>query len=855
MAKEVRHVRVQVSSNAATSMSKGTAAAGGLSTSLKGVQASAMAATGGIRAMTMALISSGVGAVVVAIGALTAGMISLTKKSMDFAKQMSDLKAVLGEGGTAEAMAQLADDAKRLGASTAFTAVQVGELQVEFAKLGFTKDEILNVTEATLNLAAAAGSDLSEAATVAGSTLRAFGLGSQETARVVDVMAKSFSTSSLDLEKFKESMKLVAPIAKNVKVPIEEASAALAVLANNGLSGSMAGTQLKRIMSDLAQKTGKDFATSMEIVKERLAGATSDAEKLAIAKEMVGDRAKGALLILAEQDDVMKELTKTYENATGAAEEMAETKLDNLAGDLTKLSSAWDGFTLSLEDGEGLLSRISRGVIQGLTFYIDRLTKGLQVGGVGWDFYSGIAKMSVSNIVDGVKILAARFAMAMAEMKLAAASVPLIGKLVDKGEAEAQLKYYKGVFDSSKASFKKGGQDMINLYNESMKKLKEIQDGTRRQQLETEAGDRALANEEFIEGEVGADDTARNKILENRKKFLEKLKKMEEDAEDEGEIAKIERKRQRHLEELDTLQYTEEQKREIAERINTYYDELREEKKADIIERFSKKYGALDPMAKLEEQKAADLLELEQLEISETEKQELRLRLEEYYAGRRKEIEDRQAEDVAKAEQAKIDAAERTRQERVRMTYEMLDTVAKAAGEESKIARAAQAIKLTMQLAELAQKINIERQKLIARATTAQAEASIDAGKAGVAVATGMAESAKVGFPANLLTIASYAIQAVGLISAFKQSKKKLDATTNSTGGGSSTSTLSSVNFGGGSSAPSFNVLGQTSAGENMIANAIGNANSTPVRAYVVENEVTSAQQLARNAAISASMG
>lgn len=855
MAKEVRHVRVQVSSNAATSMSKGTAAAGGLSTSLKGVQASAMAATGGIRAMTMALISSGVGAVVVAIGALTAGFISVTRKSMEFATEMSNLKAVLGSGGTEDVMKSLSDDAKRLGASTAFTSTQVAQLQTEFAKLGFTSNEILNVTEATLSLAAAAGVDLPEAAAVAGSTLRAFGLNSVETQRVVDVMAKSFSTSSLDMEKFKESMKLVAPIAKSVKVPIEEASAALAVLANNGLSGSMAGTNLRRIMSDLAQKTGKDFSTSMEIVKERLAGATSDAEKLAIAKEMVGDRAKGALLILAEQNDVMKELTKSYEDAAGAADEMAETKLDNLQGDLTKLSSAWEGLMLTIEDGEGVFTKIARGAIQFLTTAISNGVKEMQLFSLVLTHAGDIAPIIWDMVVNTFQRAGKEISVMYAEIKAAAADVPIIGAGIDKEKAQKDLNTAKKELRKMENEFLKSYGRLKDANADFVKKANDIRTGAATERLAREEEERALANEGFIEGEVEADNKAQERLLENRKKFLDKLKKMEEDAEDEGEIAKIERKRQRHLEELDNLQYTEAQKREIAERINAYYDELREEKKADIIKKFAKKYGALDPMAKLEEQKAADLLELEQLEISETEKQELRLRLEEYYAGKRKQIEDRQAEDVAKAEQAKIDAAERTRQERIRMTYDMLDTVAKAAGEESKIARAAQAIKLTMQLAELAQKINIERQKLIARATTAQAEASIDGGKAGVAVATGMAESAKVGFPANLLTIAAYAVQAVGLISAFKQSKKKLDATTNSAGGGSSTSTLSSVNFGGGSSAPSFNVLGQTSAGENMIANAIGSANSTPVRAYVVENEVTSAQQLARNAAISASMG
>tara|TARA_R110000772_G_scaffold209796_2_gene320340 strand:+ start:5057 stop:5842 length:786 start_codon:yes stop_codon:yes gene_type:complete len=257
--KEQRNVHINVTSNVATSMNKGTVASTGLSGALKGVGTSAGLATGGIRAMTMALLSSGVGAFVVLVGALAGGFMSLIGQSREFAQQMSNLKAVLGDSATPDAVNALSDSAKRLGATTAFTATQVGELQVELAKMGFDADQILASSDAVLALASASGTDLANASAIAAGTLRGFNLTASETMRVVDVMASSFSKSSLDIEKFQESMKQVAPIASTVGVSIEQASASLAVLANRGISGSLAGNQLKRIMSDLAQKTGKSI--------------------------------------------------------------------------------------------------------------------------------------------------------------------------------------------------------------------------------------------------------------------------------------------------------------------------------------------------------------------------------------------------------------------------------------------------------------------------------------------------------------------------------------------------------------------------------------------------------------------
>ena len=110
MAKETRKVHISVTSNASKDLNKGTVAAKGLSGSLKGVGAAANIATGGIKAMTMALLSSGVGVLVVGLGSLVAGLGSVINKSTEFEKALSTLEAV--SGSSSNEMAQLSDLAK-----------------------------------------------------------------------------------------------------------------------------------------------------------------------------------------------------------------------------------------------------------------------------------------------------------------------------------------------------------------------------------------------------------------------------------------------------------------------------------------------------------------------------------------------------------------------------------------------------------------------------------------------------------------------------------------------------------------------------------------------------------------------
>ena len=271
----------------------------------------------------------------------------------DFDQGVANLASVLGT--TQDKIIALSEDAKRLGATTRFTAGEVAQLQTEFAKLGFNETEILNATESTLSLAGATGTDLARSAEVAGSTLRAFGLNASEMQRITDVMAKSFSTSALDMESFAESMKYVAPVSKAAGVSLEETTAMLGALADNGIKGSSAGTALRRIFSEMAT-TGKP-------VKEALAEISDRGLNLTDAMDEVGRSAQTALLVLSKSQEKVGNLTETYQNAECSAKSMADTQLKTLGGALDLLSSAWQGYILKINSASGAGAGFSNALV------------------------------------------------------------------------------------------------------------------------------------------------------------------------------------------------------------------------------------------------------------------------------------------------------------------------------------------------------------------------------------------------------------------------------------------------------------------------------------------------------------
>ena len=317
--------------------------------------------------------------IVTVVATLISTIKSAVSISADFEQQMSKVKAVTGA--TASEMQRLENDAKRLGSSTKFTATQVGELQENYAKLGFTTNEILKATEATLQLAQATGSDLATSADVAGAVVRGFGLDASETQRVVDVMAKSFSSSALSMDNFSEAMKYVAPIAKAANVDVETTTALLGRLADAGLRGSMAGTGLKNLLSklsdassDLSKELGFSVKNSNDVVRafKELAKGNIDLTK---ATELTDERSKAAFLTLIGGIESVDDLRDALYGAGGAAKEMADIMSDNFKGDVDRAASAWEGLMLTIEETDTARAAIQilTDVVGGLDIVIQKL--------------------------------------------------------------------------------------------------------------------------------------------------------------------------------------------------------------------------------------------------------------------------------------------------------------------------------------------------------------------------------------------------------------------------------------------------------------------------------------------------
>jgi len=295
-----------------------------------------------------------------------------------FDKALTDLKAITLATGTQ--IRKLSDDAKRLGESTLFTASQVVQLQTELAKLGFTVPQILNATESILKLATITGGDLARNAQVAGNVIRAFGLSADDTGMVVDVMASSFTKSALDLEKFATAMRTVAPTAKTFGFSIQETTAWLAQLINAGADASMAGTQLRNILLNLANTNG-DLA-------KRLGGAVTSADELipALIKlrdegvdlnetlQLTDKRSVSAFNTFLDGAENTKALTDALNEAGGTAERMAKIQLESISSKSKLLQSRWEGFILAIDDGNGVISQSIKGVLGLADAFLEAIT-------------------------------------------------------------------------------------------------------------------------------------------------------------------------------------------------------------------------------------------------------------------------------------------------------------------------------------------------------------------------------------------------------------------------------------------------------------------------------------------------
>ena len=283
----------------------------------------------------------------------------VTETATEFEYQMARVRAI--SGATSSDFAELGANAEKLGASTIFTAKEVAQLSEEFAKLGFTAQEIVKVTESTLSLAQVTGASLPRAAEIAGATLRTFSLEAGQVGQVNDVVAVAISKSALDFESFAETMKYAGSQAAISGISMEELSAAMGVLANRGVKGSIAGTRLRMIFAKLAEEGGNVHDNFLNLINSNIS--------MTEAIDRFGVRAATAIPVLQENRDEFFQLEKQMRESSGALAIMQETMDDTSFAAQKKLKSALED--VSIQMGKALLP-----IVNALAGFLTRVANG-----------------------------------------------------------------------------------------------------------------------------------------------------------------------------------------------------------------------------------------------------------------------------------------------------------------------------------------------------------------------------------------------------------------------------------------------------------------------------------------------
>jgi len=399
----------------------------------KEVNSAAKGAEGGFSVIKMALgnlVAQGLTAAANGIKNLAAGVVSTGR---EFEASMSQVMATMGNldnatpeelekslAGITQAAADLGIEldstasvtdqaqtvltafARQMGSETAFSASEAAAALNYMALAGYDVSESVGMLPTVLDLAAAGNIDLASASNMVTDAQSALGLEMEDTAVMVDQMAKASSKSNTSVAQLGEAILKIGATARNVKGGTQELTTVLGVLADNGIKGAEGGTHLRNMLLSL-QSAAEDGKVSMGDFSVEIYDADGNMRSMIdIIGEMqegMGDmsqEARDALTsgifnktdlaavnaLLGTSQQRFTELGDAIANSAGAAGEMASTQLKNLEGELTIMNSAWQEFQLTLyETVNGPLTSIVHSVTTELIPAITDLVNGVDGAG------------------------------------------------------------------------------------------------------------------------------------------------------------------------------------------------------------------------------------------------------------------------------------------------------------------------------------------------------------------------------------------------------------------------------------------------------------------------------------------
>lgn len=305
---------------------------------------------------------------VAGVGMATAGVVAggaVLKPGFDFSLKNSELQAVLGLDKESPEMKALKGQARTLGDNTAASADDAAAAQIIVAKSGADKDGILAQTPAILNMSLANKETMEDNAKLLIGTKSAFGLADDKATHIADVISMTMNKSQATFAGLSDSLTYVAPVAKDAGVSLEETAAMIGALHDNNITGSMAGTGSRAVLSRLQAPSGKAYDAIKELGVKTMDSKGNTRPIFSILKEMqtsfeknnlgTGQRSEymkaifgeeasssASILMAAAASGKLDNLTRTIKNSDGKTEELVKVMQDNLGGDFKEFQSAYE---------------------------------------------------------------------------------------------------------------------------------------------------------------------------------------------------------------------------------------------------------------------------------------------------------------------------------------------------------------------------------------------------------------------------------------------------------------------------------------------------------------------------------
>lgn len=318
--------------------------------------------------------------------------IAAVKTAADYESAMSNVKAITGA--TGNDFKKLEKLGKDLGASTAWSAKECAEAMQYTGMAGWTAADNVAGLKGILDLASASGTDLARTSDIMTDAISAFGYKASDSAKFADTMTKACTSANVSVETLGESYKYCGAICGTMGYSIDEVTTSLAAMGNMGIKGSQAGTTLKNAISNMAAPT-KNMKAAMDDLKISITnqdgsmkswgdviknlqtsfkGLTQD-QQAAYAKQLFGKESMaGMLAIINTSTKDYNALSDAIKNSGGAANEAAQTQLDNLNGQLTLLKSALEGAAITIGDKLTPYIKTAVGWVQKATDWFNSLS-------------------------------------------------------------------------------------------------------------------------------------------------------------------------------------------------------------------------------------------------------------------------------------------------------------------------------------------------------------------------------------------------------------------------------------------------------------------------------------------------